>query len=457
LQVTPSPATSLLAAEREFREQVRRLRDQLTISVRTLHVAPANVRRVVDTALELADRPPLAEASEFTLRGLGRPAAQVVRHPMSGLIPRVAGLGIRRQGMMAATSFPAVHARTCDGSPAGADMMPSPLVCALIGGSMSGRDVLVERSQALAAPVERVWPLLSGPGALALRPSSFAFDVAAPHTARLRVVVSVPGMTPIFVAYEVREEVRGQVVSLTLPGRRAGGGEVFTLSVVPERAGSRVAIQIRAVVADRKGQAVVADYWQQAVPQWLAGLCDVAEGRAPLPDGRMPAGLQAACAPAALPARPDSVSASVVIAAPAPDVWGAVCAPESAILMSRGAVVLAGVIPGTPVRQEGEFQYFISRLDDGQLRITVTVVKELSAGRFALISHVGRHPLEILYHIDPDSQGTRLELTYRWPGSTPNHQALARSMATAVQNKVRAIKDLIENPSSPWASPHARP
>jgi len=28
---------------------------------------------------------------------------------------------------------------------------------------------------------------------------------------------------------------------------------------------------------------------------------------------------------------------------------------------------------------------FISRLDDGQLRLTVTMIKELSAGRFALI------------------------------------------------------------------------
>ncbi len=312
---------------------------------------------------------------------------------------------------------------------------------------MRGR-VLVERSQAFGAPVQQVWPLLSGPGALALRPGSFAFDVTAPPAARLRVVLSVPGITPIFVAYEVREEVPGQVVSLTLPGRQPHGGEVLTLSVVPERAGSRVAIQVRAVVAHRKGQAVVEDYWQQALPLWLAGLCDVAEGRAPLPDGRMPARLQAACAPAALPGGSDSVSASAAIAAPAEDVWEAVCAPESAILMSRGAAVLAGVIPGTPARQAGEMQYFISRLDDGQLRLTVTMVRELSAGRFALISNVGRPPLEMLHHIEPGGQETRLDLTYRWPASIPDRQAVARSMADAVWRKVRAFKDLIENPDS---------
>ena len=35
-------------------------------------------------------------------------------------------------------------------------------------------------------------------------------------------------------------------------------------------------------------------------------------------------------------------------------------------------------------------QYFITHLDNGELRMTVTMVKELAAGRFALISPVGR-------------------------------------------------------------------
>src|ERR1700757_1131105 len=103
---------------------------------------------------------------------------------------------------------------------------------------MSGRLVGVERSQALAAPVAQVWSLLSGPGAWALRPRTFAFDVAS-AAARLRVAVSVPLAKPIFVAYEVREEVPGHLVSVTLPGRPADQGEAFRLSVVPEPAGSR--------------------------------------------------------------------------------------------------------------------------------------------------------------------------------------------------------------------------
>src|SRR5262249_43038391 len=63
LQVTPNISTSLLRAERDLREQVRRLHDQLDASIRQLHVAPANIRRVVDTALALADQPPLADAA----------------------------------------------------------------------------------------------------------------------------------------------------------------------------------------------------------------------------------------------------------------------------------------------------------------------------------------------------------------------------------------------------------
>jgi hypothetical protein len=322
---------------------------------------------------------------------------------------------------------------------------------AAIGVSMSGHPVLVERSQVLGVPVEQVWPLLSGPEALALRPNSFAFDVAAPPAARLRVVLSVPRIAPIFVVYQVREEVRGQVVSLSLPGRYPDGGEVLTLSVVPERAGSRVTIQVRTVVARRQGQAVVTDYWQQALPVWLAGLCDVAEGRAALPDGGMPAGLQAACVPAALAGRPASVSASVAIAAAAEDVWDAVCSPESTILMSRGAAMLAGVVPGTPARQAREMQYLISRLDNGELRLTVTMVTELSAGRFALVSNVGKAPLEMLHRIEPDGQQTRLELTFRWPApaSVMDRQVVARSMTDVVRHRVAAFKDLIENPGPP--------
>jgi hypothetical protein len=60
LAVAPKPSTSLLRSERDLREQVRKLREQLSDSVQQLHVAPANIRRVVDTALAMAGQPPLS-------------------------------------------------------------------------------------------------------------------------------------------------------------------------------------------------------------------------------------------------------------------------------------------------------------------------------------------------------------------------------------------------------------
>lgn len=64
LQVQPKISTSVLRAEQDLRSQAQRLRSQLEVSVRTLHVSPANVRRVVDRALALAEQRPLVDGLE---------------------------------------------------------------------------------------------------------------------------------------------------------------------------------------------------------------------------------------------------------------------------------------------------------------------------------------------------------------------------------------------------------
>ena len=73
LAIAPKPSAASLRAERDLREQVRRLRAQLDSSITTLHVAPANVRRVVDTALTLAQQPPLASLDGQDQGGLVAP------------------------------------------------------------------------------------------------------------------------------------------------------------------------------------------------------------------------------------------------------------------------------------------------------------------------------------------------------------------------------------------------
>ncbi len=63
-QVKAKPQAQMLRAERDLREEAARLRDQLDTSRRLLHVAPGNVRRVLDVALDLAAQPALVDASE---------------------------------------------------------------------------------------------------------------------------------------------------------------------------------------------------------------------------------------------------------------------------------------------------------------------------------------------------------------------------------------------------------
>ncbi len=61
LTVKAHPSTQLLRAEQDLRAQVAELRTQLDHSVSDLHVRPANIRRVVDTALAMAQQPALYE------------------------------------------------------------------------------------------------------------------------------------------------------------------------------------------------------------------------------------------------------------------------------------------------------------------------------------------------------------------------------------------------------------
>ena len=56
------PAMRMLKFERDLRQQIERLRDQLQETKRTLRLDPENVQKVVEVALQLADQPPLIPA-----------------------------------------------------------------------------------------------------------------------------------------------------------------------------------------------------------------------------------------------------------------------------------------------------------------------------------------------------------------------------------------------------------
>ncbi len=93
---TNRPAVQALRAERDLRDQVARLRQQLSRSTEQLHVAGPNVRRVVDTALVLAGQPALVERTdglfeppnltrgwERTLEGIEDPLDPTIRRPLT--------------------------------------------------------------------------------------------------------------------------------------------------------------------------------------------------------------------------------------------------------------------------------------------------------------------------------------------------------------------------------------
>lgn len=87
-----APRGRLAGIDRDIRQRIERLREQLDASVSELHVAPANVERVVSTALDLADQPPLIEVE------LDRPGES---SPQVFELPRLTGSWARaREGLL---------------------------------------------------------------------------------------------------------------------------------------------------------------------------------------------------------------------------------------------------------------------------------------------------------------------------------------------------------------------
>jgi len=105
LQVAPKTSTGVLRAERDLRAQAQRLRAQLDRSIERLHVAPVNVRRVVDTALDLAGQPALAD---------GEPGEVLTPELRAGWERTVADLADPLSGQPRPLTFDAAIARGRD-------------------------------------------------------------------------------------------------------------------------------------------------------------------------------------------------------------------------------------------------------------------------------------------------------------------------------------------------------
>jgi len=182
--------------------------------------------------------------------------------------------------------------------------------------------------------------------------------------------------------------------------------------------------------------------WERHVGVWLAGAYLVLEGRQPWPDG-MPAAVQRACAARPALEATQSVSASVLIAAPPSVVWDAIWAPDMPV--DNPTWVASGHVPGTPVHEAGEMQFSVRRNTDGRLRLATVFARDVVYQRSARVQQVRAPHIEMDYLLVPETDGTRLELTRRWaeaamtgePGLVRNRAADSlRSTADAYKSAI---------------------
>jgi hypothetical protein len=134
----------------------------------------------------------------------------------------------------------------------------------------------------------------------------------------------------------------------------------------------------------------------------------VLEGHWPWPVG-MPADFRRACTPRPLPGATHSGSASVLIAAPLDAVWEAVWSPGS----SGDGGLACGHVPGTPVQEPGEMQYFISPRSDGQPVLRTVIVREVDPQHSAIVQSLGPQHDEDSYLLTAETGGIQLGMTSR--------------------------------------------
>ena len=313
--------------------------------------------------------------------------------------------------------------------------------------------VRVTREQQVGADPRKTWALASAPAALSAMPGqrfAFAVPAAVPGTDRLSCTIVSAKENVHCAVLDVREEVPGQLICWQVrsaPARK----ETLTLSVRPRPGGCTLGVAVSEVVP-RMAKGSYQRYWRRTVGDWAGRLQGVAEGRMPWPPDAMPAEMREACAGFPLPKKTGQASASVLINAGADVVWETLWTAGSARLVDPETVVWAGTVPGTPLRAAGELQCSVSRHPDDRFTADVHVVRELDEGRRVVTQRIGTPDTEILHLLTPVPDGTRLELTARWPTppvSKADATREADTIAAHLQATAEAYKDTIEKAGPP--------
>jgi hypothetical protein len=297
----------------------------------------------------------------------------------------------------------------------------------------------VKVSREVSVGPETAWSLLSSTAVWSLSRGQFAFDAGTAGSEHIRCLLSARRDGVAHGVLTTCHQQPGVQEAIWTEGKQRW--EV-TFSAGPHRRGAAVTATVR-FATDRGTATYLKKTWERNVGVWLARACEVLEGRQPWPDG-MPADVQRACAARPALDATQSVSASVLIAAPPSVVWDAVWAPGSPV--DDPALVACGHVPGTPVQEAGEMQFFVSRGTDSRLSLATVFVRDVVYQRSARIQQVRAPHIETDFLLVPETDVTRLELTYRWaeaamagePGLVRNH------VADSVQSDAEAYKCAIE-------------
>jgi hypothetical protein len=298
-------------------------------------------------------------------------------------------------------------------------------------------DLSAASSCQVSANPEMAWSLLGSAEIWSLRHGHFAFDAAVPGRPPLRCLLLATRASVGRLVLTQSSEEPGIAATWVLADRLE-----LTFSVRPHRRGAVMAAALNRVAGHLAATREHQEQMNQMLGKWLTRASMVLEGHSPWPAG-MPAEVRRACVPRPLVGATDSVSASVLIAAPLDAVWEAVWSPAS----SGDGALACGHIPGTPVQEPGEMQYFISPGSDGHLVLKAVTVREVDPQRSAMVQSVGSPHQESSYLLTAETGGIQLELTSRWArASVRDEPELARErQAEFVRSATDGYKAAIEH------------
>lgn len=273
--------------------------------------------------------------------------------------------------------------------------------------------IKAERSVAVRADPDWIWQLLLSPAIWSLKAKCFVF--AVPGVDRLwfwvgSTALGLPGKG----LYEVAEEESVRSVTFREP---APSRHYYRLAVRPGRRGTpAVHIEVARYVPHVRADAVELAT-RAGLDRWLSRIRDVAEKEAPVPGDMISAEVQRLCL--GVPPQPKewiSVTETVCIRADPNAVWAAVSVPHFDPASQR-VPVACGYVPGAPVGQRGEMQYFVLRREDGALTSEALAVSEITDDWDLLAHSVGPPYNRTRYRVSALGAETNLEMTFTGPSA----------------------------------------